>query len=81
MLGFNVPQCLSLLFILFILNTSAELGVHVFALDNLNKRCFVPGGLFFFFSTLTDLENNHKRNSEYDMKCTFVADFQKKLAF
>lgn len=48
MLGFNVPQCLSLLFILFILNTSAEMGFHVFALDNLNKRCFVPGGLFFF---------------------------------
>lgn len=56
MLGFNVPQCWSLLFILLILDTSAELGIYVFALDNVNKRCFVMG---CFSSALTDLEDNN----------------------
>lgn len=65
----DVPQCLSLLFITFILDTAAKLGVYVFALDNLNTRCVCLGGcflsFFFFFSAFTNLEHNNNKKNQY----------------
>lgn len=42
--SFDLSQCLPALFTLFHVNTTGELGIYVFALENMNKRCFVLGG-------------------------------------
>lgn len=44
--SFDLSQCLPALFTLFHVNTTGELGIYVFALENMNKRCFVLGGFY-----------------------------------